>query len=118
MTGRTQKVKINPYVSAKTKVHSEIPKGGILGPILFTIFINDLPDGIKSTCKIFADDTKIYNSTDNSSDIQEDIEHLENWSNTWKLFFNVSKCKVMHLGLDNNRQRQQYYMQNNGKRIK
>ena len=114
LIGRSQKVKINSYLSAKTDVHSGIPQGSILGPILFTIFINDLPEGIKSTCKIFADDTKIYNSSDNSSDIQEDIQHLENWSNTWKLYFNVSKCKVMHLGLDIDRQRQPYYMHNNG----
>ena len=73
LTGRTQKVKINSHLSSKTEVHSGIPQGSILGPILFTIFINDLPEGIKSTCKIFADDTKIYNSTIHNSTIQEDI---------------------------------------------
>ena len=41
-------------------VLSKIPQGSVLGPILFVIFINDLPDQIRSTVKIFADDTKIF----------------------------------------------------------
>ena len=110
LTGRTQKVKINTHLSSKTEVHSGIPQGSILGPILFTIFINDLPEGLKSTCKIFADDTKIYNSTIYNSSIQDDITHLQDWSNKWHLYFNISKCKIMHIGTRNNNPRHSYYM--------
>ena len=49
-----------------TQVLSGIPQGSVLGPILFTIFINDLPDCVQSCCKVFADDTKIYDSTNNA----------------------------------------------------
>ena len=60
----------------------------MLGPILFVLYINDLPDIVKSTAKLFADDTKHYNqvSKDNSEgadQIQHDLETLEKWSDTW-----------------------------------
>ena len=118
LSGRTQKVKINSHFSSKTEVTSGIPQGSILGPILFTIFINDLPDGIISTCKIFADDTKIYNSSKNSKKIQEDILHLQKWSNKWNLYFNISKCKVMYIGSKKDRSRDDYYMEQENDRRK
>ena len=73
----------------------------ILGPVLFTLFINDLPDCVESTCKIFADDTKLYNTTQNKDIIQDDIRKLQEWSEKWNLYFNASKCKVMHMGRNN-----------------
>ena len=75
------------------------------------IFINDLPEGLKSTCKIFADDTKIYDSSKNSKTIQEDILRLQNWSNKWHLYFNISKCKVMYIGTKKDRGRDDYFME-------
>ena len=54
-----------------TEVLSGIPQGSILGPIY--IFINDFPDCVQRRCKVFADDTKIYDSTNNAGRIQEDI---------------------------------------------
>ena len=101
LTERTQRVRINDKLSSKTKVLSGIPQSSILGPILFTIFINDLPDEVKSICKIFADDTKIYDTTEKSLIIQQDIDNLIKWTEKWNLYFNDNKCKVMHLGKDN-----------------
>lgn len=98
---RTQRVRIGKSYSSQAPVLSGIPQGSILGPILFTIFINDLPEVVRSLVKIFADDTKIYNKASNSAIIQEDIHKLQEWSNKWKLFFNVSKCKVLHTGKKN-----------------
>ena len=60
LTGRKQRVTVNGKLSAWAIVLSGIPQGSVLGPILFVIFINDLPDMIRSTVKIFADDTKIF----------------------------------------------------------
>ena len=66
LTGRKQRVNVNGKFSSRTDVLSGIPQGSILGPVLFTIFINDLSDEVNSICKIFADDTKIYDSSDKS----------------------------------------------------
>ena len=86
----------------RAKVLSGIPQGNILGPILFTIFINDLPNWV-SSCKIFADDTKLYDVASNHVQIQTDIDALQRWSDKWNLYFNTDKCKVMHIGLNNQR---------------
>ena len=87
--------------STSAPVLSGIPQGSILGPILFTVFINDMPECVKSSCKIFADDTKIFNRTVEKDIIQEDIYSLQNWSDRWNLYFNVAKCHVMHVGVKN-----------------
>jgi hypothetical protein len=68
---------------------------------LFTIYINDLTDVIENMVKLVADNTKVYaavNNTDEIDSLQSDIERLMNWSDTWLLKFNKSKCKHTHLG--------------------
>ena len=101
LSNRVQRVRVGGAISPTENVVSGIPQGSILGPILFTIFINDLPDSIESECKIFADDTKIYNNPDKADTLQEDLNKLQNWSQEWQLGFNVSKCKALHIGLKN-----------------
>ena len=58
LSQRTQRVRVGKSYSEEARVLSGIPQGSILGPVLFTIFINDLPDNINNDCKIYADDTK------------------------------------------------------------
>ena len=111
LSDRKQRVRVNNSYSDFSPITSGIPQGSILGPVLFIIFINDLPDHVKSGCKIFADDTKIYNSTDKSEVIQGDIDALINWSKTWQLKFNVQKCNVLHIGKSNNNE--DYFMDSN-----
>ena len=101
LSGRSQKVRINEATSSRADVLSGIPQGSILGPILFTIFINDLPESIQSNCRIFADDTKLYNISTNHTAIQQDLFSLQKWSDTWNLHFNIAKCNVMHYGKRN-----------------
>ena len=93
-----------------TEVLSGIPQGSILGPILFTVFINNLPICVQSCCKVFADDTKIYDSTNNSGRIQEDIIRLQRWSDLWNLYFIVTKCKILHIVIGKNNQETDYKM--------
>ena len=57
LTGRTHRVVVNSSLSSWLEVTSGIPQGSVLGPILFVLFINDLPDMVRSTAHIFADDT-------------------------------------------------------------
>ena len=98
---RKQRVVIDSASSTGINVESGVPQGSVLGPLLFLIFINDLPDNLESTCKMFADDTKLYNLSKKSSSLQSDINKLTDWSNTWQLKFNTDKCKVLHLGKNN-----------------
>ena len=105
-------VRVGHTHSSKERVLSGIPQGSILGPILFTVFLNDPPDAVKSTCKIFADDKKIYNCPENKDITQSDINKLQDWSLKWNLYFNVQKCKVLHVGKRN--PKCEYVMENNG----
>ena len=75
-----------------------------LSQFFFLIYINDITDAISSTIRLFANDSKIYNIVNNNSDsklIQEDLDKLSQWSETWQLKFNVEKCKTLHFGNNN-----------------
>ena len=74
------------------------PTGEYPGSNTFHYFLNDLPAGLSCRCKIFTDDTKLYDSANNYANLQKDLLILEKWSDKWKLHLNVDKCKVMHIG--------------------
>ena len=76
-------------------VTSGVPQGSVLGPLLFVLFINDLPQGIKNCIKLFADDVKLVGDANCPSTIREDLALLEEWEATWLLKFNPVKCKVL-----------------------
>ena len=109
---RKQKVVIKGHESDELDVLSGVPQGSVLGPILFLIFINDLPSCTTCPVCLFADDSKIYcqipgkNNTslelENAHEtLQKDLQELDKWAVKWKMSFNVNKCKIMHLGHDN-----------------
>ena len=68
----------------------------MLGPILFILYVNDFPDIIKSALRIFADDAKIYQTTDKSDILQDDLQNSDSWADKWELEFSINKCGVMH----------------------
>ena len=75
-------------------VISGVPQGSILGPLLFAVFINDLPNCVSSsTSYLFADNTKCLKVISNPAQIQilKDLDNLSNWSHANKLLFNKSK---------------------------
>ena len=104
LTNRKQRVTVNESFSPWSDVISGIPQGSVLGPVLFSIYINDLPKEIVNPVLLFADDTKIFSkvcrnsSLEDIAQIQRDIDKLFMWSMKWQLFFNISKCKSLHLG--------------------
>ena len=103
---RKQRVFVGDQQSKWSEVKSGIPQGSVLGPILFAIFINDIPNGLKSLLKIFADDTKSYRATRDANDqviLQEDINAIHHWSEMWQLGFNLDKCHTLPLGFNNMR---------------
>ena len=79
---------------------SGIPQGSVLGPILFLVYINDLPDGINSLCKIFADDTplfsKVYDIHKSASNLNDDLEKVSFWAYQWKMQFNPDPNKQVN----------------------
>ena len=104
--GRKQRVIVNGKPTTWADVLSGIPQGSVFGPILFVIFINDLPEMVYSTAKIFADDTKLFRTITSEGDrhrLQEYLKHLVIWSEKWQLGFNEGKCKVLHFGNSNPR---------------
>ena len=101
---RRQRVIVEGHHSGWATVSSGIPQGSILGPVLFLVFINDLPGVVKSAARLFADDTKMYREVSTNQDkdlLQTDIKLLEEWSAKWQLPFNKDKCKLMHVGSSN-----------------
>ena len=104
LTGRKQRVAIQNSYSRWCDVKSGVPQGSVLGPVLFIIFINDLPEHVKASCSIFADDTKLLKricNLEDADDLQEDLTALQLWSETWRLSFNPKKCHVLHIGKSN-----------------
>ena len=76
---------------------SEIPQGSVLGPLLFLIYINDLPDGINLLCKIFANDTslfsKVYGIHKSASKLNDDLQKISYWAYQWKMQLNPDSNK-------------------------
>ena len=99
LSGRTQKFVLDGVCSDPDPVLSGVPQGSVLGPILFLIFINDLPDNINSTVRLFfADDCVLYRNIRGSEGqqlLQDDLEKLALWEEAWLMKFNVAKCHSM-----------------------
>ena len=115
LSNRQQKVLANGVESSWSRVISGIPQGSIMGPVLFTLFVNDLPEKISSLISMFADDTKLYLplTSDNSTDeLVADLNYLQLWAEQMQMKFHPSKCKVMHLGKKN--PRRDYTMMDGG----
>ena len=100
LNGMTQRVVVDGAISSWSPVTSGVPQGSILGPLLFIIFINDLPEFIENDTKrsLYADDTKLNQTITSMSDclsLQQSLKNLDNWSKENHLPFNSSKYKVL-----------------------
>ena len=79
---------------------SGVPQGTVLGPLLFLTYINDLPNNINSSIRLFADDCVLYREIKNeidSQELQKDLNSLMKWECDWQMNFNPKKCFVMRL---------------------
>lgn len=101
LTGRPQRVVINGTFSNWTDVGSGVPQGSLLGPILFLLFINDMPNVINSaTLAMLADDSKCYRFINNDADfskLQQDLVSLTTWSLSNELYFQPTKCSNLRI---------------------
>ena len=98
LNGQTQRVVIDGAVSQSVPVTSGVPQGSILGPLLFVIFINDLPEIIPNgtNTALFADDTKLHRNISSLTDcegLQQALSNINIWSQQSNMKFNSTKCK-------------------------
>ena len=111
LLNRSQKVMVNGAGSESENVTSGIPQGSVLGPILFVIYINDLPDTVESDSYLFADDTKIFRISkgkDDKETLQDDLTKLEEWSDKRLFKFHPEKCKHMKISKSKNEETNTY----------
>ena len=100
LSERSQKVVLDGQASDPVPVLSGVPQGSVLGPVLFLIFINDLPDNIRSSVRLFADDCVLYRNIKSPIDcqiLQDDLNSLSQWDTDWQMKFNVAKCHSMRV---------------------
>ena len=118
LSGRMQRVVLGHSKSEWLEVTSGVPQGSVLGPLLFVIFINDLPERFKNLCSLYADDCKIYcifnkdNEVLLQGQLQSDIDSLIDWCKEWSMDLNIDKCEIVHIGRSN--PQSEYYMNKDG----
>ena len=101
---RKMRVVIRGKSSDWRQVTSGVPQGSVLGPLLFVLYVNDIPVTVSSSSSMFADDTKLWRKVTDQAGrdgLQQDLVGLRGWSEDWLMDFNVDKCKVMHMGCNN-----------------
>ena len=78
-------------------VTTGVPQGSFLGPLLFLIYKNDLPNDLSSNCKLFADDTSLFSVVNNihtsATTLSQDLNAITNWAFQWKIIFNTDLSK-------------------------
>ena len=97
---RSQRVVVEGEESGSVPVTSGVPQGLVLGPILFLIYINDLPVDISLQVRIFDDDTAlcvIIEGVNDGQTLQKDLDKLALWEARWDMEFNPSKCQVVQV---------------------
>jgi hypothetical protein len=105
LSEREQRVILGNSCSDWIMVTSGVPQGSVLGPLLFLIYINDLPENLSCISKMYADDSKLFGIMDyeeaNGDNLQLNIDNLVRWCSDWSLDLNFKKCGVMHYGAKN-----------------
>ena len=97
---RQQRVVVNGVKSDWAPVLSGVPQGTVLGPLLFSLHINDISSDIESEIRLFADDCVCYREIKDEKDtmkLQRDIDRLGSWARKWGMRFQPVKCNMMQL---------------------
>ena len=114
LSNRKQRVVVDGAASSYCAVESGVPQGTVLGLLLFLLFINDINSNITSNIRLFADDCLVYRQINSARDqllLQQDVNTLRQWADTWQMSFNVDKCHILQISLG--RKRHFNYTMNN-----
>jgi hypothetical protein len=106
---------LNPCCESNSILDSGVPQGTVLDPLLFLVYINDLPENLHSSAKLFADDCLLYrevNTTSDTNKLQEDLDMLQKWESKWQMAFNADKCFVIRAGTKRKTIKQDYTIHN------
>ena len=101
LTGRSQQTRVGDVLSQVAYLHSGVVQGSVLGPLLFLLYINDVVEAFrdsKCTCKLYADDLKIYTEiqlVDDLNLLQSALDALYEWSDRWQLSISYKKCSAI-----------------------
>ena len=106
LANRFQKVVVDGQSSRTKQVTSGVPQCSVLGPILFVIYINDLPDVIQYCIRLFSDDSKIYwrvSRIEHAGVLQSCLNKAVTWAEIWEMFFqsfemSLSSCREKFYG--------------------
>ena len=97
LSGRFQRVVLNGQTPSWKPVLAGVPQGSILGPLLLLVYINDLPNELKSNVKLFADDTSLFtvvkDKNESGNILNNDLFSISRWAYKWKMFFNPDPKK-------------------------
>ena len=97
LKSRKQRVVFKGQHSSRRDVNAGVPQGSILGPLFFLVYINDLPNSLKSKSKVFTDDTflfsVIYDVNSSQIDLNKDLDKINNWAYQWKMSVNPDPSK-------------------------
>ena len=101
LADREQTVVLEGMSSDAKPVTSGVPQGTVLGPLLFLVYINDLPNCVNSsTIRLFADDCLIYREIHSQQDteyLQTDLDALQTWERRWLMSFHPQKCQLLRI---------------------
>ena len=107
LMGRQQRTLINGQVSGWKPITAGVPQGSVLGPLLFLLYVNDLPDKLLCSPKLFADDVSLNDHMNNiaasTERLNQDLNNIEEWAHQWKMLFNPDLNKPANEVIFSNR---------------
>jgi len=109
LSDRSIKVVLSGQSSNTCPINASVPQGSILGPLLFSVFIDDLVDECENDLFLFADDSTLYceiKATDDpatkTASLNSDLDRMKKWADRWNVTFEPSKCKAIAISRKRN----------------
>ena len=96
LTDRTQQVLVEGSTSDSIEVISCVSQGSVIGPLLFLIFTNGLPDYVQASTRLSGDDCILKNKED-CQILQDDLNRLAEWDRKWGMAFHLDKCSTLRI---------------------